>query len=174
MEKSKVHPFERAGLGMAPFRFVGHFVSKYQACPGAPIQPGSSCDYCGTGIMDVFRIRSTDGKEFKVGCDCVRRTYAQFDGTIPPEFRKAIAEMERQKREVKRQAKWEKAVAQRKETLAALQAQPALFADQPHPTPSMANAGKTLRDYYLYCLEHGGQHSWGVVAYQLNKATQGS
>ena len=29
------HPFERAGLGLAPFRYTGHSVMQYQACPGA-------------------------------------------------------------------------------------------------------------------------------------------
>jgi hypothetical protein len=81
MAKSKIgnpiHPFERAGLGSAPFRCVGWYESKYQAIPGdpsCPVQPGSSCDYCGQGIVNVFVIRSADGREFKVGCDCVART----------------------------------------------------------------------------------------------------
>ncbi len=68
-----VHRFEQAGLGKAPFRVVGFSESKYQACPGAPIQPGSSCDYCGTGIMNVFLIKAACGKTFKVGCDCVAK-----------------------------------------------------------------------------------------------------
>lgn len=78
---STIHPFERAKLGMAPFRCVGWYESKYQACHGAPIQPGSSCDYCGQGIMLVFRITSSDGKEFKVGCDCVAKTARECAGT---------------------------------------------------------------------------------------------
>ncbi len=68
------HVFERAGLGKAPFRYVGMTESKYQACHGAPVQPGSSCDYCGQGIMYVCEILSADGRRFKVGCDCVART----------------------------------------------------------------------------------------------------
>lgn len=68
-----VHPFERAGLGRAPFRCTGWYESKYQACHGAPIQPGSSCDYCSQGIMLVYVIKSADGKQFKVGCDCVAK-----------------------------------------------------------------------------------------------------
>lgn len=71
-----VHPFEKAGLGIAPFRFVRCYEAKYQACPGAPIQPGSTCDYCGTAIMYVFIVRGTNGPEFKVGCDCVEKTDA--------------------------------------------------------------------------------------------------
>lgn len=69
-----IHPFERANLGKAPFRCTGSYESRYQACWGAPIQPGSSCDYCGQGIMTVFTIKSADGKTFKVGCDCVAKT----------------------------------------------------------------------------------------------------
>lgn len=69
-----VHPFERAGLGAAPFRCAGSYEAKYQACHGAPIQPGASCDYCGQGIMLVYVIKSSDGKTFRVGCDCVAKT----------------------------------------------------------------------------------------------------
>lgn len=68
------HIFERAGLGKAPFRCVGSFELKWQACPGAPIQPGGSCDYCSQGIMYAYAIKSADGRRFKVGCDCVMRT----------------------------------------------------------------------------------------------------
>jgi hypothetical protein len=38
------------------------------------VQPGTSCDYCGTAITNVFHIKSADGKAFKVGCDCVEKT----------------------------------------------------------------------------------------------------
>lgn len=69
-----MHVFERAGLGKAPFGVVGFYTAKYQACPGAPVQPGTSCDYCGQGIMYVCKIQAADGREFKVGCDCVKRT----------------------------------------------------------------------------------------------------
>ena len=68
------HVFERAGLGKPPFRYAGMRECKYQACVGAPVQPGASCDYCGQGIMYACDIRSSDGRMFKVGCDCVART----------------------------------------------------------------------------------------------------
>lgn len=68
------HAFERANLGKAPFRCVGYFESVWQAHQGAPLQPGTSCDYCGQGIRHAFRIRAADGFEFKVGSDCVMRT----------------------------------------------------------------------------------------------------
>jgi hypothetical protein len=69
-----MHVFERAGLGKAPFRFAGFFEKKFQAHPGAPIQAGGSCDYCGTAIMGCYQVVSSDGRKFKVGCDCIEKT----------------------------------------------------------------------------------------------------
>lgn len=76
------HPFERAGLGLAPFRVVGSHTSTFQAIPGdpnSPIQPGAACDYCATGISRVFVIRSRDGREFKVGSECALKCAKDFD-----------------------------------------------------------------------------------------------
>lgn len=69
-----IHKFEAAGLGIAPFHVVGFDIVKYVACPGAPAQPGSTCDFCGQAIMNVFYIADKNNKRFKVGCDCVNKT----------------------------------------------------------------------------------------------------
>lgn len=70
-----IHKFEKAGLGKAPFRIVGFEQKTYQACLGAPMQVGGSCDYCGTGIVDMFWLRGIDnGEPFKVGSSCVYKT----------------------------------------------------------------------------------------------------
>jgi hypothetical protein len=69
-EANKMHKFERAGLGKAPFKVARITESKYQACQGAPIQAGSTCDYCPAAIMYVVWVVGADGREFKVGCDC--------------------------------------------------------------------------------------------------------
>lgn len=68
------HTFEVAGLGKAPFRFHHYERKSYQACPGAPIQPGGSCKYCGQGITDTYYIVSSDNKMFTVGSTCVNKT----------------------------------------------------------------------------------------------------
>lgn len=73
-EKVWAHPFERSGFGHAPYKCVGYYLSKFQACQGAPIQCGTSCDACATGIMHVYEIQSADGVRFKVGCDCAQKT----------------------------------------------------------------------------------------------------
>lgn len=101
-----MHRFERVGLGKAPFRVTGFGRFVFQAVPGdpnCPIQPGTSCDYCGTGIMDAAIVTSADGKKFKVGCDCVAKV---GDGGLlnairrSPEYRT----LQRQKRQAKDEA----------------------------------------------------------------------
>ncbi len=68
------HAFELAGLGIAPFRFIGT-QEKLFTVPGCPeaTKPGSSCDYCGTAITTECWLRSSDGKQFKVGCNCIEK-----------------------------------------------------------------------------------------------------
>jgi len=70
----KIHPFEKAGLGKAPFQFVGVSEKVYCAYQGAPEQPAGTCDFCGNGIRYCYHIRSVDNRNFVVGCECVKRT----------------------------------------------------------------------------------------------------
>lgn len=118
-----VHAFERAGLGKAPFKFVGAYEAKFQACPGAPVQAGTSCDYCGTGIMLVCRIQSADGREFKVGCDCVAKT---GDAGLKKIIDRKMAE----RRTAMAHANADKKIA---EALAILPSVEGVLKAQPHP-----------------------------------------
>lgn len=70
-----MHPFERSGLGKAPFRCVGVTKNLF-TIPGVPeaTKPGSSCDHCGTSITYEYWIVGATGSRFKVGCDCVFKT----------------------------------------------------------------------------------------------------
>ena len=77
------HCFERAGLGLAPFKYTGSYESRgpitlvqngVEVQVGAPGQPMGSCAYCGQGIAILCGITSSDGKKFVVGSDCVNRT----------------------------------------------------------------------------------------------------
>ena len=70
IQNSTIHPFEQAGLGLAPFRFVG--MAKNDPLTLCP--PTNKCDYCGTHIVYNFIIESSDKKKFIVGSDCVERT----------------------------------------------------------------------------------------------------
>ena len=68
-----MHVFERAGLGRAPFRCVG-YTEKVFTNPDGTTRAGGSCQYCGTGIRYACSIKSSDGREFVVGSDCVAKT----------------------------------------------------------------------------------------------------
>jgi radical SAM superfamily enzyme with C-terminal helix-hairpin-helix motif len=100
-ETATVHAWELAGLGKAPYRYVGYERLVFQAVPGdpsCPIQAGGSCDYCANAIMNAYYFRSADGVEFKVGCDCFYRANAkgtklakQVDAAVA-RHEKAVAE----------------------------------------------------------------------------------
>lgn len=69
------HPFEKAGLGKAPFSCT-HVSENVFALPDGTSKAGGCCDYCGTGIRWEFWIKGSiaGAKQFKVGCDCVAKT----------------------------------------------------------------------------------------------------
>lgn len=142
-----VHPFERAGLGLAPFRCVS-------VTDAGRIARG--CEYCGTGIRILCTIKSADGRHFVVGSDCVAKTSIKVDMTLALEVRKQVDEIKREKaarrREAKRAAEWECAVAAIREAREILERYPDRLTDKPHP----AYAGKTYRDYAQFILANAG------------------
>lgn len=142
-----VHPFERAGLGIAPFICAGHREIVFQI-PGEPARAGGSCDYCGTGIRDAFIIRSRDGREFKVGSDCVRKVEAGGS--------RLLADIERKAKAVIKARKAASLEARETAARKTLGANPELFTNVPHPSEWFAAKGKTLRDSILFLLERGG------------------
>src|SRR5690606_10356456 len=82
-ENTKMHPFEKAGLGKAPFKYVGVEIKSgplrftnpdgTETQVGAPGQPMGCCKYCYQGIKECHIVRSADGKVFEVGCDCIQK-----------------------------------------------------------------------------------------------------
>lgn len=107
-----IHPFEKAGLGIAPFRCTGVGENVF-VLPDGSAKAGGSCHYCGTGIRWEFYIQGVDGREFKVGCDCVEKTYREY-GVEVENFKAIRLEHARQRREIgvkarreARKAAWE-------------------------------------------------------------------
>ncbi len=104
---SDLHPFERAGLGQAPFHCISVRQNRFEI-PGAGWKPGGCCNFCSTGILYEYVIKSADDRTFVVGSDCVRRTGAEVTG-----FREQRLQLARSKRETRRvedraarQARW--------------------------------------------------------------------
>jgi hypothetical protein len=152
-----MHPFEKSGLGKAPFRMIG-FEIKVCGGPdangmqyGAPGQPAGTCDHCGQGIKYCCKVRSADGKTFTVGMDCSlkleRASNKTFVAQVLTEKKKLQAEQ--------RKAKKAKDLARVAEVMAALDNSTKLqekLAALPHPTIE----GKTLLDYVAWMRRNAG------------------
>lgn len=110
----KLHPFEAAGLGCGPFRFIGAWSfpspslaeqnpSAYQnALASMPrdVKNGcGTCANCGRAIMNVCIVANAAGDRWGVGCDCVLKT---GDRCIGDPAKVAVARLEKEKRSAAR------------------------------------------------------------------------
>lgn len=150
----KLHRFEAAGLGKAPFRCVG---VERRVGPinlgnglevGAPGQPMGCCDYCGQGIAECYAIVSADGREFIVGCDCVSKT---GDAGL----KIVVAQHERTKRRKATETRNARAI----EALDCLLYDPRTLeaaALLPHPLAWRAERGDTLATWALWMRANAG------------------
>lgn len=162
---SSVHCFERAGLGVAPFKFVGCHRSVFQAVPGdpnCPVQPGSSCDYCGQGIMYVCTIQDALGASFKVGCDCVQKT---GDAGLVRLVDREIAARRAEQDGARKAKRGADAAA-----LFATEAVRTAMASRPHPKSWAAAKGLTLLDWAEWMLANAGKRGKDEVAKAVLKA----
>jgi hypothetical protein len=143
----KLHEFERAGLGKAPFRLVNvYFVSGLR-----------SCDYCGTGIQEICVIRSADGNQFKVGNICVEKT---GDRGLVDTVKREVNRLRTQRRNEKADEKIKVALA-KLETDSTLREK---LAAEPHPYAWLAEKGLTSLDYVDWMLKNGGRKGRGEAA----------
>ena len=134
-----VHKWTQMGA-VAPYKFIGFEKAEFQAHSDAPVQAGATCDYCGTGIMNVFKIEDSTGKSFKLGCECIK---ALNDKKLTYETDIVISQQNRVKRIEKEhnlRARLEP------EYLKALE----ILATKPHPNTYFASQGKTAKDYITY------------------------
>lgn len=163
-ERTTVHRFEHAGLGLAPFRFTGEVTEKtYQACPGAPVQAGSTCDYCGTCIRYEFWIVSSDSKRHKVGCDCIHKT---GDTGLVAQISVAERKLRDAKNQRARAAKQAKLAVRIEAARVRFAEIKGRLAQEPHPVPHHAANGLTKADYvtWLYSNGYAEKAMWIVEA----------
>lgn len=159
-EAKKVHPWERAGLGLAPFRWTGvtiesggegkyrQVVNGVEFTSGAPGQPMGTCAYCLQGIKECHHIVSSDGRKFTVGCDCVKR--------VEDEGSRVLSLVERAHRELNRKTKQKRDAVKIAEGLAWFETVKEAAASKPHPNKTMASRGRTLADYFVWMQDRAG------------------
>ena len=154
------HVFEQAGLGRAPFRFVGmeHTAAeanadgmvKYTDAAGIEMwtKPGGTCAYCGNYIVNFCWIEDADGKRFKVGSECVNKT---GDKGVVNEVKRAVNKA----RTKARRAREATRIAECKAALETDTVRAAL-SGEPHPLAWRAERGDTLADWADWMLANAG------------------
>lgn len=155
----KIHLFEQAGLGKAPFRFVGletaadrAAIQTERASAGQTFTTNyaTSCDYCGQGIQNAYRVESADGKTFKVGCDCIRKT-----GDVG--LRRVISEEESRKRRAKKNERRAREWAEQQALKTRFTA--GEFDEVLSAIPHPKRGGETLHDYVAFCFSCGAREA---------------
>jgi hypothetical protein len=76
------------------------------AAAGLPFTPnmcGGACDLCGTAIWNVWNFEGSDGRRFKVGCDCAEKVFGRevakdFERTLRREVREEKERVTREER----------------------------------------------------------------------------
>lgn len=164
---NKQHIFEAADLGKAPFSLLK--VEMREQDPEAP-RIGTSCDYCGTYITNVFFCRSSDKKEFVIGSTCVDKL---GDAGLTNQVKAEVKKEKQERRRIKELKAWEASRPEREAAEAERQAQAETFlvryenaksklASLPHP---LGFTGKSLLDYIEYC----GGANWYKTERYLNE-----
>jgi hypothetical protein len=163
-ETTRQHVWEIAGLGLAPYSYVGHSSDHYQACPGAPVQVGGSCDYCGQGIVEMYRFRSADGRTFKVGSECVKR--AGDAGLV----KMIAADVRAHNRAVLHERQDARIAA----AVALLPSVRDALTSQRHPNEWRAAQGETLMGWVEWMLENAGRSGKCDAAKVIERAAKGA
>lgn len=161
------HPWSEAGLGVGPYRFKGYEKRTFQAIPGdpnCPIQPGGTCDFCPSPIALWFWFESSDGRRFKVGCECAKKGMGEWCNASADEIRSAPLWVRRMHRDIT-QAERAQASADRAERHARKLARlPALLSEPdvaaavsafPHPNAYRASLANTLLDWMAWTARSG-------------------
>lgn len=134
------HRWELAGLGVAPFKYLGMYENRFDM-GGGRSKPGGTCNYCGQGILYCFKVESSDGKRFVVGCDCIAHCHDPAE-RIVQQAKRALRDFKRVKagegKAAKRKAAAEARAAQwaaeREANIASLAADPLYQRLKAHPS----------------------------------------
>ena len=168
------HPFEKAGLGKAPFSCT-HVAENIFRLPDGTSKAGGCCDYCGTGIRWEFWIKGSvaGAKQFKVGCDCVAKTGWGID-----RFLEVRAEHTKARRKEGAEKRAEKAREQRKAWIAEQHASRAIeraaateaWRKENSALAARLDAYKGENDFLRSMIERLGY--WGTLSEKQTEATE--
>lgn len=166
------HPFEH--LGPAPYRILGVEIRRGPiklpngSQVGAPGQPMGTCHHCGTGIAEIWTIRSADGKTHEIGNICIAKAGKDYgDKPLLDEHRRIKLERDREKRAAKAEAE-----SAELDALLEDQAVRAELQAKPHPrgfTDRETGAAMTLLDWVTWMADNAGAAGRGKTLRALRK-----
>lgn len=153
-----IHKFEAAGLGKAPFKYVG--MVDQQIAHGERVignvggvqmttKPGGSCAYCGQYIINMFNVESADGHKFHVGCDCITKV---GDAGLIKLVQADVKKMKAAKAKAAKAAKQEEAAEYVADMLAVHGDK---LAHLPHPNEYRTSLGDSFTDYVKWLVANG-------------------
>lgn len=158
------HTFEAAGLGKAPFKFIGYEEKLHQAAPGEPVKAGGSCQYCFQSVRHAYWIKSADGKKFYVGSECVNKT---GDKGLVDHVKREANRQKRAQQVDREEARIAKSVAK-----LADEAVRAELESRPHPkgfTDRETGKALTALDWVEWFLANAGHRGKLQIARYLDK-----
>lgn len=169
------HPFEKSGLGVAPFSYAG-MTERVITYPGGVTQPSGTCDYCGMGIKYCFGVESSDRRRFEVGSECIFKLNRADNATtkIITAVAAEVKRIESARRKAVADAKKKKELARIQAAYRLLQSKPSILASVPHPTPERAARGETMGDYCRWMFSNAGRSGMLRVAKIVEDAAANS
>lgn len=164
----QIHAFEKAGLGKAPFQWIGVVIKRGPIKwtdkngiiheIGSPGQPMGCCAYCYTGIAECHIVESSDGKRFEVGSSCVRKT---GDTGLKTSVREAVREARVEREDVR--IKRVQVVLQTSERVKTALRQ------KEHPNEYRAAKGFTALEYCEWMMINAGHSGMMRVTRMIEK-----
>lgn len=152
-------------LPARPWKYTGYSREVYQACPGAPVQVGGSCDHCSTGIMDTFHFEAPEtGEKFKVGSTCVGKMLKEMKTRS---LSAAMVAIRRQRNAKARERAAVRREARKAEATALIETVRDTASALPHPQEWRAKQGDTLTDWAEWMLKNGGEPAYKAVIKRL-------
>lgn len=173
------HKFDLAGLGPAPYGFLGMTeevcgTDSRGVSNGAPGQPAGCCDFCGQGIKYVYRFRAANGRVFGVGSDCA---LAAGDSGMRRVIKDELAKKRREKNEKRRESEYQRDMLRIYTAWSRVDEVSADLALLPHPsgfTDRETGRPLTLLNWCEWMMANGGVSGRLRAAMRIEAALEGA
>ena len=172
----KKHIYESAGVGIAPYKFVG--IWQY---PGQAMQEANpevynramkeapqtknhicGCALCGTYIVNNYLVKDGNSDLWAIGSECISKINGMKE--VAAEAKVAKKKIEKAEKRKKAEAKEFKDTELAKELLADDRIR-ARLSEQPHPSEHFASQGQTRLDWAEWMMErHYGSNVYNFIS----------